>query len=177
MIVFLFLFFPYFVLRSKRMEVLLSNIEKVAEKAFSMIFMKNPPRKSMFGNEIVWQGHEITGTLCCLYKNSQNFVNDDNNESLRHEVIRMLVRRNDHSHALCLHFCGGSNEFHVYSKKGWVSFIPQKDALVITIGDQIQVNLICDHLASLLLLIKLHFCFINKKPSLFVPCTLKIISL
>ncbi|PON54343.1 Non-heme dioxygenase N-terminal domain containing protein [Parasponia andersonii] len=123
----------------KRMEVLLTNIEKVAEKVFSIIFLKNPRRKSMFGNDIVWQGQDITGTLCCLYKNTRSFVSDDSAESLRHEVIRMLIRRNDHSHALCLHFCGGgSTEFHVCSKRGWVSFIPQKDALVITIGDQIQ---------------------------------------
>lgn len=123
------------------MEVLLAKAEKVAEKVFPIIFLKNSERKSMFGSEIVWQGHEITGTLCCLYKNSQNFVNDDSAESQRHEVIRMLIRRNDHSHALCLHFVGASTEFHVYSKKGCVSFIPHKDALVITIGDQIQVNL------------------------------------
>lgn len=129
---------------SKRMEILSSKISKVAEKVFSIIITKNPQRKLMFGigNDIVWQGHEITGTLCCLYKNSQSYGNDDSSaECVRHEVIRMLLRRNDHSHALTLHFCGGTSEFHVYSKKGWLSFIPHKDALVVTIGDQIQVNL------------------------------------
>ncbi|XP_062087562.1 flavonol synthase/flavanone 3-hydroxylase [Humulus lupulus] len=125
----------------KRMEILSSKISKVAEKVFSIITRKNPRRKLMFGigNDIVWQGHEITGTLCCLYKNSQSYGNDESSaECVRHEVIRMLLRRNDHSHALTLHFCGGTSEFHVYSKKGWLSFIPHKDALVITIGDQLQ---------------------------------------
>ncbi|KAF4362151.1 S-norcoclaurine synthase 1 [Cannabis sativa] len=126
----------------KRMEILLSKISMVAEKVFSIIITKNPQRKNLMfgiGNDIVWQGHEITGTLCCLYKNSQSYGNDDSSaESVRHEVIRMLLRRNDHSHALTLHFCGGTSEFHVYSKKGWLSFIPHKDALVITIGDQLQ---------------------------------------
>lgn len=55
-------------------------------------------------------------------------------------VIRMLIRGTDFSHALCLHVCDGASEFHVYSKKGWVSFNPDKGALIITAGDQIQVN-------------------------------------
>ncbi|GMN37143.1 hypothetical protein TIFTF001_006566 [Ficus carica] len=130
----------------KQMEILLTNIEKVGEKVLS-VFLKDPPKKSIDGNEMLWlQGHE-TGTLCCLYKNSRHVGSDiigggggggGGGDSLRHEVIRMLIRRNDHSHALCLHFCGGSSDFHVYSKKGWVSFTPEKDALVITIGDQMQ---------------------------------------
>ncbi|EXB74573.1 hypothetical protein L484_026270 [Morus notabilis] len=125
----------------KQMEVLSSTIEKIGEKVLS-VFLKTPTRQSIIinGNDkIHWQGHE-TGTLCCLYKNSSNVGSecDGGSESLRHEVIRILIRRNDHSHALCLHFCCGSSEFHVYSKKGWVSFTPHKDALVITIGDQIQ---------------------------------------
>jgi hypothetical protein len=37
-------------------------------------------------------------------------------------VIRMLIRGTDFSHALCLHVCDGASEFHVSSKKGWVSF-------------------------------------------------------
>jgi len=38
-----------------------------------------------------------------------------------------------------LHICDGSSQFHVYSKKGWVSFCPDKDALIVTVGDQTQV--------------------------------------
>jgi hypothetical protein len=37
------------------------------------------------------------------------------------------------------HICDGSSQFHVYSKKGWVSFCPDKDVLIVTIGDQTQV--------------------------------------
>ena len=37
------------------------------------------------------------------------------------------------------HICDGSSKFHVYSKKGWVSFCPDKDVLIITVGDQTQV--------------------------------------
>ena len=131
------------------MEVLLNKIEKVGEKVLS-IFLKNPPNGKSINlngsNEAPdWQGHKYqTGTVCCLYKNSKSAFEKDheNAETLRHDVIRMLIRRNDHSHALCLHLCGDSSEFHVYSKKGWVSFFPQKDALIITIGDQIQVSLL-----------------------------------
>lgn len=131
------------------MEVLLTKIEKVGEKVLSM-FVKNPSnRKSIKANGSNglsdWQGHKYqTGTICCLYKNGKSAFGKDheNAETLRHDVIRMLIRRNDHSHALCLHLCGDSSEFHVYSKKGWVSFCPQNDALIITIGDQIQVILV-----------------------------------
>ncbi|KAL5576931.1 hypothetical protein UlMin_018630 [Ulmus minor] len=118
----------------KQMESLLIEMDKVAEKILP-IFVKNPERKYFHGNEITEHG-----TPCCLYKHNQNDVVSDAKlaNSLKHEVIRMLIRRNDYSHALCLHVCDGSSEFHVYSKKGWVSFIPHKDALVVTIGDQIQ---------------------------------------
>ncbi|GER52109.1 2-oxoglutarate (2OG) and Fe(II)-dependent oxygenase superfamily protein [Striga asiatica] len=33
----------------------------------------------------------------------------------------------------------GSTNFHVYSKKGWFSFCPNEDSIVITIGDRLQV--------------------------------------
>ncbi|CAN4086869.1 unnamed protein product [Withania somnifera] len=50
----------------------------------------------------------------------------------------MLIRGSEFPHALCLHVCNGCSEFHVYSKKGWVSFQPGKDSLIVTIGDLLQ---------------------------------------
>ncbi|AAF09051.1 hypothetical protein; 92126-91138 [Arabidopsis thaliana] len=55
------------------------------------------------------------------------------NES-KEEAIRMLLRGYDERHSLCLNFCHA--EFHVYSKRGWVSFSPRPDAVIVTIGDQ-----------------------------------------
>lgn len=50
------------------------------------------------------------------------------------EAIRMLIRGYDEKHSLCLSFCHA--EFHVYSKRGWFSFSPRPDAVVVTVGDQ-----------------------------------------
>ncbi|OMO66572.1 hypothetical protein COLO4_30498 [Corchorus olitorius] len=124
---------------SEKMETLLSDIEKVAEKILFVI--KESLSKSGYENEMMQLGQlDGMGSACYLYKHSHNVSANQqwNNESLSYDVIRMLIRGIDYSHALCLHICDGSSEFHVYSKKGWVSFCPEKDALVITIGDQTQ---------------------------------------
>ncbi|KAJ0076026.1 hypothetical protein Patl1_33995 [Pistacia atlantica] len=94
---------------SEEMETLLGDIEKLGEKILVSL-RENFVRKSMHGDEIVEE----------------------------HENVGMLIRGVDYSHALCLHICDGASEFHVYSKKGWVSFCPDKDAILITAGDQIQ---------------------------------------
>lgn len=122
---------------SEKMEMLLSEIENVAEKIL-LVLQKNCPRKSMFGNDMM-QRQDLVGPVCYLYKHKRNIPADRWASSLGYDVIRMLIRGTDYSHALCLHICDGSSEFHVYSKKGWVSFCPDKDALVVTAGDQAQV--------------------------------------
>ncbi|XP_010473032.1 PREDICTED: uncharacterized protein LOC104752559 [Camelina sativa] len=52
----------------------------------------------------------------------------------KEEAIRMLIRGYDERHSLCLNFCHA--EFHLYSKRGWVSFSPRHDAVVVTLGDE-----------------------------------------
>lgn len=104
--------------------------------------LKNTTRKSRFDDE---SGEKrMDGSVCYIYKHHQDsdtIVNDSNYmNSLRYDMIRMLIRGSEHSHTLCVHVCDGSSEFHVYSKKGWVSFRPEKDALIITIGDRLQVK-------------------------------------
>lgn len=128
------------------MEALWLNMQKLAEKTLT-VFMNNPPRKPSkdvsVNDEILMEGREPS--VCCLYKhNIPNDVMNSNDgiNSLKHDVMRMLIRRTDHSHSLCLHLCEDSSEFHVYSKRGWVSFCPDKHSFVITIGDQIQVTII-----------------------------------
>lgn len=130
---------------SMKMETLTSSIEKIAEKILPVI-LRNFPGKFTGGVNMMMSDHhhrhEI-GTLCCVYKHSQDSKEDDRwANSLRYDVIRMLIRGTDYSHALCLHVCDGSSEFHVYSKKGWISFCPEQGALIITCGDQIQVLII-----------------------------------
>lgn len=129
------------------MEALWLNMEKVAEETLAT-FLKNTPRKCNNNvandDEKLIEGQEPS--VCCLYKH--NMPNDhavmnsnDGNNHLKYDVIRMLFRRTDHSHSLCVHLCDDFSEFHVYSKRGWVSFTPaDKHSFVITIGDQIQVK-------------------------------------
>ena len=122
------------------MEILLSDIEKVANKIL-LILKENSLKNSKFGNEMIPE-QEVIGTICHLYKHYKTASSDRWAGSLRYDVIRMLIRGFDCSHSLCLHVCNESSEFHIYSKKGWISFCPDKDALLVTIGDQMQVNLV-----------------------------------
>ncbi|KAK9229011.1 hypothetical protein WN944_021968 [Citrus x changshan-huyou] len=119
---------------SEKIETLMLDMEKVAEKILQVV-RENSERKSMNGN-CMEQEQENVGSVCYLYRHCRDVPADSS--SLRYDVIRMLIRGVDFSHALCLHICDGASEFHVYSKKGWVSFTPDKDAIVITAGDQIQ---------------------------------------
>lgn len=125
------------------MERLLSEIEKVGAK-FILVLQQNLKRKWRYDDE-QGQGQgsrrkeeELVGSMCYVYKHGRNLSSDDH--ELKYDVIRMLIRGSEHSHALCFHICDGSSDFHVYSKKGWVSFCPLKNALVVTIGDQLQVH-------------------------------------
>ncbi|CAL5373821.1 unnamed protein product [Camellia sinensis] len=121
---------------SENMEMLLVEIEKVGGRVV-LAMEEHNARKSQCGNGVI-RGQDFDGSVCCFYKHSRNVSGDQWVGSLKCDVIKMLIRGSDYSHALCMHVCEGSSEFHVYSKKGWVSFCPDTDAIVITIGDQIQ---------------------------------------
>ncbi|EFH65585.1 downstream target of agl15-4 [Arabidopsis lyrata subsp. lyrata] len=77
------------------------------------------------------QKEKEEGVRVC-YVNKHN-IKGSKNES-KEEAIRMLIRGYDERHSLCLNFCHA--EFHVYSKRGWVSFSPRPDAVVVTVGDE-----------------------------------------
>ncbi|CAK9174557.1 unnamed protein product [Ilex paraguariensis] len=123
---------------SDKMEKLSSVMEKMAEQIL-LVLQNNSARKSTYKHGTV-HDQEHVGSLCYLYKHCRNILGDQCIvSSLRYDVIRMLIRGSSESHALCFHLCDGSSEFHVYSKKGWVSFCPDENAIVITFGDQLQV--------------------------------------
>ncbi|XP_071715106.1 1-aminocyclopropane-1-carboxylate oxidase 1-like [Rutidosis leptorrhynchoides] len=127
---------------SDSIEILAYEIEKICEVMLKYMLEKTI-RKSRFDDyDDKVKGKQVDGSVCYIYKHHQNLnaiVNDSNYmSSLRYDMIRMLIRGSEHSHTLSVHVCDGSSEFHVYSKKGWVSFCPDKDALIITIGDQLQ---------------------------------------
>ncbi|KAL4308394.1 hypothetical protein GQ457_01G039600 [Hibiscus cannabinus] len=112
---------------SEKMETLVSEIEKVAEKIL-FVFRESYPQ-----HQVMMKGQDSIGSACYVHKHGGNVAGDK-----WYDVIKMLIRGIDYSHALCLHISDGSSEFHVYSKKGWVSFRPDNHALVVTVGDEIQ---------------------------------------
>ncbi|XP_010915495.1 protein LATERAL BRANCHING OXIDOREDUCTASE 1 [Elaeis guineensis] len=77
---------------------------------------------------------EMEGSILCLHKHRRN----DLDGGLKNEVLRMAVRSLDCLHSFCMHFCEGASEFHIYSKRGWFQFYPGKEAIIITIGNQIK---------------------------------------
>nr|GEW88778.1 1-aminocyclopropane-1-carboxylate oxidase 5-like [Tanacetum cinerariifolium] len=125
---------------SEKIEDLMSKIENISESLLKLFLDQSTP-KSRFHDDST-RDKETIGSMCYLYKHCKNTDNvsnkDEYMDSLNYDVIRMLIRGSKHKHALCFHVCDGSSEFHVYSKKGWVSFSPDKHALVVTIGDQLQ---------------------------------------
>ncbi|KAI3775088.1 hypothetical protein L1987_49656 [Smallanthus sonchifolius] len=124
---------------SQNLEILTSEIEKICGIILK-ILLENTPGITVFDDDKASE-KQTAGSVCYFYRHHQdpNTITNENysTNSLRYDMIRMLIRGSEHSHTLGLHVCNGS-EFHVYSKKGWVSFCPEKDALFITFGDQLQ---------------------------------------
>lgn len=135
------------------MEKLLPRIEEVGRKILSFLMQQNSTKTKETEAEEETENYREpssyanVNSICYLHKHnsrSKVILTEDHHHhqsvnSLRYDVIRMLIRGSEFPHALCLHFCNGAEEFHVYSKKGWVSFHPNSDSLVITIGDKLQV--------------------------------------
>ncbi|KAL4589215.1 hypothetical protein LXL04_002120 [Taraxacum kok-saghyz] len=125
---------------SGKLEILTSEIERISGVILQYLF-RNTPIKSGSEDDEASEKQNFD-TICYFHRHHQdlNRIRNDNHymNTMRYDMIRMLIRGSEHSHTLCVHACHGSSEFHVYSKKGWVSFLPEKDALIITIGDQLQ---------------------------------------
>ncbi|XP_043706077.1 jasmonate-induced oxygenase 1 [Telopea speciosissima] len=121
---------------SQKMETLSKEIEEVAIRVLQVLSGRNL-EKSTNGTESL-EGQENVGSICCLYRHCRNNAANQWLSSLKSDIIRMLIKGSDYSHALCVHICEGASDFHVYSKKGWMSFCPEKDAIIVTIGDQLQ---------------------------------------
>ncbi|CAI9757628.1 unnamed protein product [Fraxinus pennsylvanica] len=119
---------------SEKMENLLPKIEEMASRI--LLFLQNNSSRKF--SDITMENQEITGSICYIYKHCKKMDGDECADSLKYDVIRMLIKGSEFPHALCLHLCSGSTEFHVYSKKGWASFRPDEGAIVITVGDQLQ---------------------------------------
>ncbi|KAB2037270.1 hypothetical protein ES319_D03G062800v1 [Gossypium barbadense] len=122
---------------SEKMETLVAEMEKVAEKILT-VFREIYQEKTGRCEKEKMEEEDGNGWACYVYKHGGNVSAEKWRSCLRYDVMKMLIGGMDYSHTLCLHICDGSSEFHVYSKKGWVSFCPHKHALVVTVGDQTQ---------------------------------------
>ncbi|XP_068639007.1 jasmonate-induced oxygenase 4-like [Aristolochia californica] len=121
---------------SRRTEELWREIEKVAGRVTQSLIEASGTKSCEDGQSC----EEMANPVLCLYKHGRNIPENRELSALKSDVIRMLIRRSDYPHALCIHACNGASEFHVYSSRiGWMSFSPDKEALLVTIGDQMQV--------------------------------------
>lgn len=78
------------------------------------------------------------GSLLCIRKN--HAASSASGPVSQDDVLRMLVRSSRCSRALALHLCPGASAFHVFSRRGWSRFRPLDGAIVVTVGDQLQVR-------------------------------------
>ncbi|KAJ4957760.1 hypothetical protein NE237_024871 [Protea cynaroides] len=123
---------------SQKMETLSKEIQEVANRVLLVFSGSNNLRKSANETESE-KGQKKVSSVCCLYKHCGNIAANQWLGSFKSDIIRMLIKGSDYSHALCVHICEDASDFHVYSKKGgWMSFCPKKDAIIVTIGDQLQ---------------------------------------
>ncbi|KAM3380173.1 gibberellin 2-beta-dioxygenase 4 isoform X1 [Capsicum galapagoense] len=125
---------------SEKMEKLLDGMEDIARKILQFL-QQNTPKKLIddLGDEMQEKGDLPVASICYLHKHKGSLKGDEEYiNTLKYDVIRMLIRGSEFPHALCLHVSNGCSEFHVYSKKGWISFQPDKDSLIVTIGDLLQ---------------------------------------
>lgn len=131
-----------FNVNSEKMEKLLDEMEHKGGRILQFLQQNITPRKLIHENgEMQEQFGELpANSICYLHKHKGSIKGDEEYmNTLKYDVIRMLIRGSEFPHSLCLHVSNGCSEFHVYSKKGWVSFQPDKNSLIVTIGDLLQV--------------------------------------
>ncbi|XP_039122885.1 uncharacterized protein LOC120259362 isoform X2 [Dioscorea cayenensis subsp. rotundata] len=119
-----------------KMERLWLDMEKICNKIMEILKDKNMHNIEKEVNEQV--------SYFCVHKHCE--VGDKNYENKnyykeKHEMmmmLRVLMRSWGCSHGLALHVPSNATTFQVYFKERWLSFTPNKDALVLTLGDQLQ---------------------------------------
>ncbi|XP_019192929.1 PREDICTED: flavonol synthase/flavanone 3-hydroxylase [Ipomoea nil] len=122
----------------EKMEKLSSEVGYISGKILEFLEkkMSNRSRLPLLFQEHKHEEEEGAGSSSVCYLHKQ-WRNGDGN-SLKYDVIRVLIRGCEFPHALCVHFTNGSSAFNLYSRKDWVSFQPHADALIFTIGDRLQ---------------------------------------
>lgn len=137
---------------SQEMKKLSKQMEEVGKRV--LLFLQRHSSKNSLSENVSTEEQERTGKVCYIQKHGRKMSNEESENSLRYDVIRMLISGSEFPHALSLHVWNGTSDFHVYSKKGWVSFTPHQNSIVVTVGDKLQVIYI-------LVLFYLFFIFYN----------------
>ncbi|KAM0945737.1 putative non-heme dioxygenase domain, isopenicillin N synthase [Dioscorea sansibarensis] len=136
-----------------KMERLWLDMEKICNKIMEILKDKN-----MHVNEN-GEEKEVNEQVSYLCVHKHCKVGDQNEgknynekqEKMMMMMLRVLMRSWGCSHGLALHVPSNTSRFQVYFKKGWLSFTPAKNALVLTLGDQLQGGNILFGLTGLIL--------------------------
>lgn len=131
------------------MKKLSRQMEEVGKRV--LLFLHHHSSKNSLPENGSPEEQERTGKVCYIQKHGRKMSSEESENSLRYDVIRMLIKGSEFPHALSLHVLNGTTDFHVYSKKGWVSFTPHQNSIVVTVGDKLQV--IFWYIIQLLLLV------------------------
>ncbi|KAL1538309.1 non-hem dioxygenase in morphine synthesis N-terminal [Salvia divinorum] len=121
---------------SQEMRKLSKQMEEVGRRV--MLFLQQHSSTKFLPENESPEEQELAGKVCYIQKHGQKMAGEQSDNSLRYDVIRMLIKGCEFSHALSLHVWSGATDFHVYSKKGWVSFSPARNSIIVTIGDKLQ---------------------------------------
>ncbi|KAM0834983.1 hypothetical protein ACQ4PT_063229 [Festuca glaucescens] len=80
------------------------------------------------------------GTSLLCVRTHHGKQGDSGSAVSQDDVLRMLIKSSRCPQDLALHLCPGASTFHVFSPRGCSSFRPLDGALVVTVGDQLQVT-------------------------------------
>ena len=84
-------------------------------------------------------GADRNGSRLCI--RTRHGEERDHDGPISHgDVLRTLIKSSRCPRALALHLCPGASTFQVFSRRGWSSFRPLDGAVVVTVGDQLQVT-------------------------------------
>lgn len=120
------------------MQYLWTKMEKIANKIVMGLIHNDSFTAKLYSS----RSKKISGgSAISLHIHNRSIIHDISRDStLKHDILRTMIRNAICSHFLCLHICHGASRFCAYSKNGWVSFPIQDEAIMATFGDQIQVN-------------------------------------
>lgn len=115
-----------------RADVLFAQLERTAAKIMDAL-----QRDSVGATDSLARA-DSNGSLICIRSHHGKQCN--NGPISQDDLLRMLIKSSRCPQALALHLCPGASTFHVFSRQGWSSFRPLDGAVVVTVGDELQVR-------------------------------------